>query len=36
MKSIDVEDDSFAKYIEESNEKDSKFKVNDHVRISKQ
>ena len=27
--------DSFAEYNEESNEKDPKFKVNDHVRISK-
>ena len=35
MKPIDVGDDSFAKYHEESNEKDPKFKVNDHVRISK-
>ena len=28
-------DDSFAEYNEESNEKDPKFKVGDHVRISK-
>ena len=35
MKHIDVGDDSFAKYNEESNEKDPKFKVGDHVRISK-
>ena len=35
MKPIDVGDDSFAKYNEESNEKDPKFKVGDHVRISK-
>ena len=35
MKPIDVEDDSFAEYNEESNEKDPKFKVGDHVRISK-
>ena len=35
MKPIDVRDDSFAKYNEESNEKDPKFKVGDHVRISK-
>ena len=27
--------DSFAEYNEESNEKDPKFKVGDHVRISK-
>ena len=27
--------DSFAEYNEESNGKDPKFKVNDHVRISK-
>ena len=30
MKPIDVGDDSFAEYNEESNEKNSKFKVNDH------
>ena len=35
MKPIDVTSDSFAEYNEESNEKDSKFKVGDHVRISK-
>ena len=35
MKPIDVKSDSFAEYNEESNEKDRKFKVNDHVRISK-
>ena len=35
MKLIDIKNDSFAKYNEESNEKDPKFKVNDHVRISK-
>ena len=35
MKPIDVGDDSFAEYNEESNEKDPKFKVGDHVRISK-
>ena len=35
MKPIDVKDDSFAEYNEESNKKDPKFKVNDHVRISK-
>ena len=35
MKPIDVADDSFVKYNEESNEKDPKFKVGDHVRISK-
>ena len=34
-KPIDVGDDSFAEYNEESNEKDPKFKVGDHVRISK-
>ena len=34
-KPIDVRDDSFAEYNEESNEKDPKFKVGDHVRISK-
>ena len=35
MKAIDVKSDSFAEYNEESNEKDPKFKVGDHVRISK-
>ena len=35
MKPIDVEDDSFAEYNEQSNEKDPKFKVSHHVRISK-
>ena len=31
----DVKNDSFAEYNEESNGKDPKFKVGDHVRISK-
>ena len=35
MKPVDVEDDSFAEYNEKTNEKDPKFKVGDHVRISK-
>ena len=35
MKAIDVRNDSFAEYDEESNEKDPKFKVGDHARISK-
>ena len=35
MKPIDVKSDSFAEYNEESNGKDPKFKVGDHVRISK-
>ena len=35
MKPVDVGDDSFAEYNEESNEKDPKFKVGDHVRIAK-
>ena len=35
MNPIDVKSDSFAEYNEESNEKDPKFKVSDHVRISK-
>ena len=35
MKPIDIRDDSFAEYNEESNEKDPKFEVGDHVRISK-
>ena len=35
MKPIDVGDDSFSEYNEGSNEKDLKFKVGNHVRISK-
>ena len=35
MKPIDVGDDSLAEYNEESNEKGPKFKIGDHVRISK-
>ena len=35
MKPIDVTNDSYVEYKEESNKKDPKFKVNDHVRISK-
>ena len=35
MKATDVGDDSFAEYNEESNEKNSKFKVGNHVRILK-
>ena len=35
MKPIDVKDENFTKYIEESNKKDPKFKIGDHVRISK-
>ena len=35
MKPIDIKNDSFAEYNEESNKKDPKFKVGDHVRISK-
>ena len=35
MKPKDVEDDSFVEYIEKSNKKDPKFKIGDHVRISK-
>ena len=35
MKPIDVKNDYFAEYNEESNEKDPRFKVGDHVRISK-
>ena len=34
MKPVDVKNDSFAEYNEEFNEKDPKFKVGDHVRIS--
>ena len=35
MKPIDVTDDSFAEYNEDSNKRNPKFKVGDHVRISK-
>ena len=35
MKRIDVTDDSFAEYNEESNKKDPKFKVGGYARISK-
>ena len=35
VKPIDDKNDYFTEYNEESNEKDPKFKVNDHVRISK-
>ena len=35
MKPIDLKNYSFAKYNEESNKKDPKFKLGDHVRISK-
>ena len=34
MKPIDVTSDSYAEYNEDSNEKDPKFKIGDHVRIS--
>ena len=35
MKPIDVTSDSYTEYDEDSNKKDPKFKVGDHVRISK-
>ena len=35
MKPFDVTSDSYAKYNEDSNKKSPKFKVGDHVRISK-
>ena len=35
MKPIDVTDGSYAEYNEDSYKKDPKFKVDDHVRISK-
>ena len=35
MKPIDVTPDSYAKYSEDSNKKDPKFKVGDRVRIIK-
>ena len=34
IKPIDVKSDSYAEYNENSNKKDPKFKVGDHVRIS--
>ena len=36
MKPIDITSDSYAEYNENLNKKDPKFKVGDHVRISKQ
>ena len=35
MKQVDVNSDSYAEYNENSNKKDSKLKVRDHVRISR-
>ena len=35
MKAIDVKNNNFTEYNEESNEKGPKFKINVHVRISK-
>ena len=35
MKPIDVTSDSYAEYNEDSNKKDPKFKIGDHVRVSK-
>ena len=35
MKPIDITDDSYAEYNENFNKKDLKFKVGDHVRVSK-
>ena len=35
MKPINVTSDSYVEYNEDSNEKDPKFKVGDHIRISK-
>ena len=35
MKPIEVTDDSYVEYNEDFNKKDPKFKVGDHVRISK-
>ena len=34
MKPVDVKNDSFPEYNEEPNEKDLKFKVNNHARTS--
>ena len=35
MKPKDVKDNSFIEYFEESNKKDPKFKIGDHVSISR-
>ena len=35
MKPIDVKNNNFTKYYEESNEQDAKYKIGDRVRISK-
>ena len=35
MKLTEVKDNNFTKYIEESNKKDPKFKIGNHVRISR-
>ena len=35
MKPIDVKDNAYINFIKEANDKDPKFKVGDHVRISK-
>ena len=35
MEPIDVKSDSYAEYNVDSNEKDTKFKVDDHIRVSK-
>ena len=35
MKPVNLTSNSYAQYIEHSNEKDPKFKVGDHARISK-
>ena len=35
VKPIDVKSDSYAEYNEKFNEKDPRFKVSDHIRISK-
>ena len=35
MKPVDVKDDTYIDFKKEVNDKDSKFKVGDHVRISK-
>ena len=35
MKPVDVTSDFYAEYNEDANEKDTKFKVGDHIRISK-
>ena len=36
MKAVDVKDNTYIDFIKKFNDKDPKFKIGDHVRISKQ